>query len=197
MADEVEVDVVVVGGGVMGSATAWQLAGPGLDVVLLERFSPGHVIGASHGASRLFRHTYIEPEYLDLAEEAGRLWRELEAVSGVPAADDHRAVSATAPASTRASPTPWPPRRAVRLADRATRRPSAGPACGSRGASSHEPDTAGRLHADRAVAALQDAATGAAPSSATARRSGASRSSPAGPGRMAGRRRRAPNGSAS
>src|SRR4029077_5206737 len=43
------VDHLVVGGGVMGSAAAWQLARRGRDVVLLERFAPGHVNGASHG----------------------------------------------------------------------------------------------------------------------------------------------------
>ncbi|MGM1061621.1 FAD-dependent oxidoreductase [Saccharothrix sp. Mg75] len=44
------IDVVVVGGGAMGSAAAWQLASRGAEVVLLERFAPGHAFGASHGA---------------------------------------------------------------------------------------------------------------------------------------------------
>lgn len=79
-----EVDVVVVGGGGMGSAAAWRLAGRGADVVLLERFEPGHVRGASHGASRIFRVSYGEPVYIRLAQEAHGLWRELEAESGVP-----------------------------------------------------------------------------------------------------------------
>lgn len=79
-----EVDVVVVGGGGMGSAAAWRLAGHGADVVVLERFEAGHVRGASHGASRIFRVSYVEPVYIRLAHEAGRLWRELEAASGVP-----------------------------------------------------------------------------------------------------------------
>ncbi|MFG1877894.1 FAD-dependent oxidoreductase [Sphaerisporangium sp. NPDC049003] len=78
-----EVDVVVVGGGGMGSAAAWRLAGRGVDVVLLERFEAGHVRGASHGASRIFRVSYTEPTYIRLAQEAEGLWRELEAASGV------------------------------------------------------------------------------------------------------------------
>ncbi|HEY8914194.1 FAD-dependent oxidoreductase [Lacisediminihabitans sp.] len=41
-------DVVVVGGGAMGSAAARELARRGRDVTLLERFEPGHVNGASH-----------------------------------------------------------------------------------------------------------------------------------------------------
>lgn len=76
------VDHLVVGGGVMGSAAAWQLARRGRDVVLLERFAPGHAHGASHGTSRIYRTTYAEPEYLDLAQEALALWREVEDETG-------------------------------------------------------------------------------------------------------------------
>lgn len=72
------VDVVVVGGGAMGSAAAWQLAGRRLDVLLLERFEPGHAFGASHGSSRIFRTSYADPTYVRLAREAEVLWRELE-----------------------------------------------------------------------------------------------------------------------
>jgi len=43
-------DVVVVGAGVMGSATAWRLAARGHDVVLLEQFDLCHDRGSSHGA---------------------------------------------------------------------------------------------------------------------------------------------------
>ena len=44
------VDVVVIGGGAMGSAAAWHLAGRGRDVLLLERFAAGHTeeIGRAH-----------------------------------------------------------------------------------------------------------------------------------------------------
>lgn len=63
----------------MGSATAWQLARQGREVVLLERFAPGHANGASHGASRNFNVSYDSQPYLDLLVEALPLWRELEA----------------------------------------------------------------------------------------------------------------------
>lgn len=76
-------DVVVLGGGAMGSAAAWQLARRGIDVVLLERFAPGHANGASHGASRIFRIAYPDLGYLRLAQEARVLWRELEDLAGV------------------------------------------------------------------------------------------------------------------
>lgn len=75
-------DVVVVGAGVMGSATAWWLARRGVDVVLVEQFSPGHERGSSHGSSRIFRLAYPDPAYVDMARHALALWRELEADAG-------------------------------------------------------------------------------------------------------------------
>jgi sarcosine oxidase len=74
----VVVDVIVVGGGAMGSAAAWQLAERGVEVVLLERFEPGHTQGASHGASRIFHLSCPDPVHIALAREAQGLWRELE-----------------------------------------------------------------------------------------------------------------------
>jgi sarcosine oxidase len=78
----VDHDVVVIGGGAMGSAAAWQLAGRGRDVLLLERYAPGHTNGASHGASRNFNQGYSDPTYVPMLAEALPLWRELEAESG-------------------------------------------------------------------------------------------------------------------
>src|ERR1700712_4052592 len=75
-------DVVVVGGGVMGAAAAWQLARRGRQVGLLERFGAGHTNGASHGASRIYRQTYASEPYVRLAVEALPLWREVEAETG-------------------------------------------------------------------------------------------------------------------
>lgn len=54
------VDVVVVGGGAMGLATAWHAATPGRRVVVLERFGFGHGRGASHGGERIFRHAHVD-----------------------------------------------------------------------------------------------------------------------------------------
>ncbi|SNQ51085.1 FAD-dependent oxidoreductase [Frankia canadensis] len=78
------VDVVVLGGGAMGSAAAWQLARRGVDTVLLERFAAGHTRGASHGASRIFRLVYPDVGYIRLAQRALVGWRELEDLAGVP-----------------------------------------------------------------------------------------------------------------
>jgi len=77
------IETLVIGGGAMGSAAAWQLARRSREVVLIERFGPGHTMGASHGASRNFNLSYANPAYLELLAEALPLWRELERESGL------------------------------------------------------------------------------------------------------------------
>jgi sarcosine oxidase len=84
---DVDVDVVVVGGGAMGSAAAWQLARRGRSVRLLERFEAGHHQGASHGATRNFNTAYAEPDYLDLVVEARQLWDDLADETGTTLLD--------------------------------------------------------------------------------------------------------------
>jgi sarcosine oxidase len=76
------VDTVVVGAGGLGSATAWQLARRGTDVVLLEKFGFGHRRGASHDTSRILRRSYHTPAYVALANEAYDDWAQLERESG-------------------------------------------------------------------------------------------------------------------
>src|SRR5829696_3173217 len=78
MAAERAVDVIVVGGGAMGSAAAWRLARAGHRVRLLEQFAFGHEHGSSHGPSRMIRLAYPAPEYVQLGQEAFRLWDELQ-----------------------------------------------------------------------------------------------------------------------
>jgi sarcosine oxidase len=78
----VQSEIVVVGAGIMGLATAHALARQGREVVVLEQFGIGHARGSSHGATRIFRLAYPEPEWVRLAEEALAGWRELEAESG-------------------------------------------------------------------------------------------------------------------
>src|SRR5262245_30554091 len=75
-------DVVVVGGGVNGLASAWALKRAGRDVTVLEQYEIGHPHGSSHGESRIFRFAYDEPEWVTLAQEALPLWRELEEEAG-------------------------------------------------------------------------------------------------------------------
>jgi sarcosine oxidase len=75
-------DVIVVGGGVMGCAAAYHLAGRGRRVLLLEQFALGHDRGSSHGHSRIIRLAYSAPDYVRLAQAAYPLWRALERESG-------------------------------------------------------------------------------------------------------------------
>ena len=78
----VDTEIVVVGAGVMGLATARELARAGRDVVVCEQLQVGHVRGSSHGGSRIIRLSYREERWVRLAQEAYPLWRELEADSG-------------------------------------------------------------------------------------------------------------------
>jgi sarcosine oxidase len=71
-------DVAIVGGGVMGCATAWALARAGREVVLFERYEIGHTKGSSHGSARIFRESYTDPQYVRMMREAIPLWRDLE-----------------------------------------------------------------------------------------------------------------------
>ena len=77
-----DADVVVVGAGVMGLATARELARAGRDVVVCEQFELGHDRGSSHGSSRIVRLSYPEARWVRLAQESYPLWRELESEAG-------------------------------------------------------------------------------------------------------------------
>ncbi|HST26077.1 MAG TPA: FAD-dependent oxidoreductase [Gaiellaceae bacterium] len=77
-------DVVVVGGGVMGLASAWALRRAGREPVVLEQFTVGNTRASSYGASRIFRLAYEEQEWVRLAQEAFPLWREAEREAGEP-----------------------------------------------------------------------------------------------------------------
>lgn len=72
-------DAAVVGLGVMGSAAARELSRRGHRTVGLDRFSPRHERGSSHGESRLARMAYHEgAHYVPLLRRAYSGWRALE-----------------------------------------------------------------------------------------------------------------------
>ncbi|SJM67751.1 FAD-dependent oxidoreductase [Gulosibacter sp. 10] len=70
---------VVIGAGLMGAATAWQLADAGHEVTLLERDLPANDEGSSHGSARIFRFPYPEHQhvYAHLVKESVAYWEEL------------------------------------------------------------------------------------------------------------------------
>jgi sarcosine oxidase len=76
-------DVVVVGQGIFGLAAHACLVARGVRVIALERASPGHDGGASHGDSRVTRRLNFEsPAYTPLFDRSAELWRQLEREPG-------------------------------------------------------------------------------------------------------------------
>jgi len=77
-------DVIVLGLGAMGAATLYQLAKRGVRVAGIDRYSPPHDLGSSHGATRITRQAVGEgAAYVPLAIRSQQLWRELEVERGV------------------------------------------------------------------------------------------------------------------
>lgn len=77
-----DADVIVVGLGGLGSATAYWLARAGVSVLGFEQFEIGHDRGASQDHSRLIRLSYHTAGYVRLAREAYAAWGEIERESG-------------------------------------------------------------------------------------------------------------------
>jgi sarcosine oxidase len=76
-------EYVVVGAGLAGAATAWQLALRGHDVTILERTVPASHDGSSHGSARIFRYAYPDEFYTRAVIESKVLWDELNRASGL------------------------------------------------------------------------------------------------------------------
>jgi sarcosine oxidase len=73
--------VAVVGAGIVGLATAYELASGDATVTVYERGAPG--AGQSGGESRIFRHAHDDPRLVALAVEALARWRSWEERLGV------------------------------------------------------------------------------------------------------------------
>ncbi|HET7056017.1 MAG TPA: N-methyl-L-tryptophan oxidase [Thermomicrobiales bacterium] len=72
-------DVIILGGGTMGTAATWALSTRGVSVLVLEQFGHIHTMGSHGGGTRIFRHAYAEgPEYVPLMFHADELWCSLE-----------------------------------------------------------------------------------------------------------------------
>jgi len=67
----------------MGSAAAFHLARAGKKVLGLDRFTPPHSFGSSHGQSRIIREAYFEhPVYVPIVQRAYELWNDLARKTG-------------------------------------------------------------------------------------------------------------------
>jgi sarcosine oxidase len=76
-------DVIIVGTGAMGSATAAELSRRGRKVLCFDRFEPPHNLGSSHGQTRIIREAYYEnPKYVPIIQKAYENWEKLERDSG-------------------------------------------------------------------------------------------------------------------
>jgi sarcosine oxidase len=76
-------DIAIVGLGVMGSACAHALSKRGTRVLGFDQLQPPHLMGSSHGHTRIIREAYYEhPLYVPLVRRAYELWTDLERESG-------------------------------------------------------------------------------------------------------------------
>ena len=76
-------DVIVVGLGAMGSAALYQLSKKRLKILGIDKFSPPHEFGSSHGETRLTRQAIGEGTlYTPLVLRANEIWRQLQKESG-------------------------------------------------------------------------------------------------------------------
>ncbi|MFC1408023.1 FAD-dependent oxidoreductase [Streptacidiphilus sp. N1-12] len=74
--------VAVIGAGLAGAATAWELARRGISTALVEAYRPGHRQGSSHGSSQLYARSSADSLYVELSGQAEACWLELEADAG-------------------------------------------------------------------------------------------------------------------
>jgi sarcosine oxidase len=78
-------DVLVIGLGAHGSSALYHLSKTGKKVAGIDRYTPPHLHGSSHGQSRIIRQAYHEsPFYVPLVQAAYPLWAELERETGKP-----------------------------------------------------------------------------------------------------------------
>lgn len=76
-------DVIVIGLGAMGSAACFQLSRRGVSVIGIDRYTPPHDRGSTHGETRITRLGIGEgSEYVPLVKRSHELWRELERETG-------------------------------------------------------------------------------------------------------------------
>ena len=76
-------DTIVLGLGAMGSAAVYQFAKRGNKVLGIDQFSPPHILGSSHGDTRITRQAIGEGEqYTPIALRSYEIWQEIEKETG-------------------------------------------------------------------------------------------------------------------
>src|SRR6266550_1238180 len=85
MTAEFKVDIAVVGSGVFGAWTAYQLRRAGAEVLLIDAYGPGNSRASSGGESRILRLGYgPDAIYTRMAQRSSLLWRQLFDQIGQP-----------------------------------------------------------------------------------------------------------------
>ena len=80
---EESVDVIVIGLGAHGSSALYHLSKTNKKVVGIDRYTPPHNHGSSHGQSRIIRQAYHEnPVYVPFVKAGYTLWEALERETG-------------------------------------------------------------------------------------------------------------------
>lgn len=99
----VHFDTIVLGGGTMGTAAAWELGKRGERALVLEQFGHVHSLGSHSGYTRIIRHAYSEgADYVPLVLRADELWMELEAAAGTTVYHRVGGIELAAPGHTQA-----------------------------------------------------------------------------------------------
>ena len=80
-------DVIVIGGGAIGLATAYHLGKRQAKTLVLEQFTFGNQLGSSAGVSRQFRIPYPDAYMVQMALDAQPYWEELQKETDVELLD--------------------------------------------------------------------------------------------------------------
>ena len=93
-------DVVIIGGGSMGIATAYYLAKANQKVLVVDQFTVPNIYGSHHGETRILRLGYGNGgTYVPLVKESLALWKELEEETGRTLYNQTGAISVGYPGS--------------------------------------------------------------------------------------------------
>ncbi len=76
-------DYVVIGAGIIGSWTAYHLSKSNHSTLLLEQFPLPHTRGSSHGQSRIFHTSDVDPFIQRLCLNSIKHWRQIETDTGL------------------------------------------------------------------------------------------------------------------